>query len=181
MSDLSNDTKKHTMKSPETIPLIISRLEWVIACKILQLVYHARSIVTNFSSRKCYSVLYSTYLYSYSVHNYSGWKYSTIAQPHILRLDRLCHWTAHQWSTVSLTPPTSGQQCHWHLPPVVNGIIDTAHQWSAVSLTPPTSGQQCHWHRPPVVSSVIGIVHQWSAVSLAPPTSGQQCHWHRPP
>jgi hypothetical protein len=55
------------------------------------------------------------------------------------------------------TPPTTGQQCHWHRPLVVSGVIDTAHHWPALPLTPPTSSQTCHWHRPPAVS--------W-------------CHWH---
>jgi hypothetical protein len=34
--------------------------------------------------------------------------------------------SAHEWSAVSLTPPTTGHWCHRNLPPPVSGVIDTA-------------------------------------------------------
>jgi hypothetical protein len=52
-------------------------------------------------------------------------------------------------SMLNFEVPYFGQQCHWHCPPVVSGVIDTAHHWSAVSLTLPTTSKRCHWHRWP--------------------------------
>jgi hypothetical protein len=99
---------------------------------------------------------------------------------------------AHAW-----VPLDSGVnidvRCHWHLPPVVNGVLDnrTPVVNGGIHSRPPV-GQRCQWHSPPVVKGVIDTAHQWSAVSLTPPTSGptvsltlptggQRCHWHRPP
>jgi hypothetical protein len=72
---------------------------------------------------------------------------------------------------VSLTPPTTGERCHWHRPPLFichnffyNKIGSTEQlakmfekiDWSAVLWTWPTTGKRCHWHhRQPAVSGVI--------------------------
>jgi hypothetical protein len=78
-----------------------------------------------------------------------------------------CHWhspplisgvtgSAHHWSAVSLRPPTTGQRCQLHCPPLV-----IFHKICLKNL---------HWHHPQVVNGFI-----YNAQHC------QRCHWQRWP